>query len=183
MIFSGNENWLAWLLGRTALQAPPELVWDDGAGSEPADLPHSPSYCLQAGKRLMAVFSVEFKVRDYECDMQGIVNNGVYFNYLEHARHEFLLAKGIDFAALARDKINLVVVRSELDYKASLTSGDQFSVTVAFEPVSRVRFGFRQQVVRASDGKVVLEGLIIGTAINERGRPAIPEGFAERLTA
>ncbi len=66
------------------------------------------------------MFSVEFKVRDYELDMQGIVNNSVYFNYLEHARHEFLLAKGVDFAALARDKINLVVVRSEMDYKASL---------------------------------------------------------------
>ncbi|OWY37221.1 4-hydroxybenzoyl-CoA thioesterase [Xenophilus sp. AP218F] len=131
----------------------------------------------------MPVFSVEFKVRDYECDMQGIVNNGVYFNYLEHARHEFLLAKGIDFAQLARDKINLVVVRSEMDYKASLSSGDRFVVTVAYEAISKVRFGFRQQVIRESDGKVALDGLVIGTAINERGRPAIPEGFAERLTA
>ena len=130
----------------------------------------------------MSVFSIELKVRDYECDMQGIVNNGVYFNYLEHARHEFLLDKGIDFALLAREKINLVVVRSELDYKASLTSGDRFAVTVAFEPVSRVRFGFRQQVIRLADQKVVLEGLIIGTAINERGRPAIPEAFATQLT-
>ena len=129
----------------------------------------------------MSEFAVEFKVRDYECDMQGIVNNGVYFNYLEHARHEFLLHKGIDFAELARQKVNLVVVRSELDYKASLTSGDQFVVTVAFEPVSRVRFGFRQQVIRLADNKVVLEGLIIGTAINARGRPAIPAEFAAQL--
>ena len=80
----------------------------------------------------MSLFSVDFKVRDYELDMQGIVNNSVYFNYLEHARHEFLLAKGVDFAALARDKVNLVVVRSEMDYKASLTSGDKFQVTVQF---------------------------------------------------
>ncbi|WP_434632118.1 acyl-CoA thioesterase [Chromobacterium sp. CV08] len=131
----------------------------------------------------MSVFSVEFKVRDYECDMQGIVNNGVYFNYLEHARHEFLLAKGVDFAALARDQIHLVVVRSEMDYKASLTSGDQFVVTVAFEQVSRARFGFRQMVIRQSDGRVALEGLVIGTALNERGRPSIPAGFVEKLTA
>lgn len=127
------------------------------------------------------MFSVEFKVRDYECDMQGIVNNGVYFNYLEHARHEFLLEKGIDFAELARQQINLVVIRAEMDYKASLVSGDQFRVTVTFEPVSKVRFGFRQQVIRVADNKVVLEGLIIGTALNERGRPAIPEALTQLL--
>lgn len=126
------------------------------------------------------VFSVPFKVRDYECDMQGIVNNGVYFNYLEHARHEFLLEKGIDFAALARDKINLVVVRAEMDYKASLKSGDAFVVSVKAERVSKVRFGFKQQVIRMADNKVVLEGFIIGTALNERGRPAIT-GNIEQL--
>jgi acyl-CoA thioester hydrolase len=40
------------------------------------------------------VFSLEMKVRDYECDMQGIVNNAVYQNYLEWARHEYLLSRG-----------------------------------------------------------------------------------------
>jgi acyl-CoA thioester hydrolase len=28
-------------------------------------------------------FASEMSVRDYECDMQGIVNNSVYQNYLE----------------------------------------------------------------------------------------------------
>lgn len=118
-------------------------------------------------------FQIEFKVRDYECDMQGIVNNGVYFNYLEHARHEFLLAKGIDFADLTAKTIHLVVVRSEMDYKNSLTSGDRFVVKVAVERISKVKFGFRQTVVRLSDEKVALEALVIGTALNERGRPFI----------
>lgn len=126
----------------------------------------------------MSLFSVDFKVRDYELDMQGIVNNSVYFNYLEHARHEFLLAKGVDFAALARDKVNLVVVRSEMDYKASLTSGDNFKVTVQFEQISKLKFGFRQQVIRSADQKLMLDALVIGAAINAQGRPFEPDLLA-----
>lgn len=124
------------------------------------------------------MFSEAFQVRDYECDMQGIVNNAVYFNYLEHARHQFLLHKGIDFAALARDGIHLVVIRSEMDYKASLTSGDRFVVTVMFEPISRLKFGFRQQVIRQSDQAVMLQALVIGTALNAQGRPFVPKELA-----
>jgi len=118
-------------------------------------------------------FRLEFQVRDYELDMQGIVNNGIYFNYLEHARHEFLLSNGVDFAALTEAGIHLVVIRSELDYKSSLKSGDRFRVEVALERISKVKFGFRQRVVRMDDDKVCVNGLVIGTALNERGRPYI----------
>lgn len=31
-------------------------------------------------------FSIEMEARDYELDLQGIVNNSVYQNYIEHAR-------------------------------------------------------------------------------------------------
>lgn len=128
------------------------------------------------------LFRVDFKVRDYECDMQGIVNNAVYFNYLEHARHEYLLACGLDFAKLTQEKIHLVVVRSEMDYKASLQSGDSFVVTVQYQPISKLRFGFRQQVLRSKDGKLMLDALITGTALNEQGRPFAPE-FISQLAA
>jgi hypothetical protein len=35
------------------------------------------------------IFELPFKVRDYECDIQGIVNNAVYQNYLEHTDMSF----------------------------------------------------------------------------------------------
>ncbi|ASM52883.1 acyl-CoA thioester hydrolase [Pseudoalteromonas nigrifaciens] len=119
-------------------------------------------------------FTVDFKVRDYECDLQGIVNNSVYFNYLEHARHEFLHAHGVDFAQLAKDKINLVVMRSEMDYKQSLLPGDEFYVAVEPQRISRLKFAFKQTLIRKHDERIMLNALVIGTALNEKGRPFLP---------
>ncbi|WP_440054307.1 acyl-CoA thioesterase [Pseudoalteromonas sp. T1lg65] len=119
-------------------------------------------------------YKVDFKVRDYECDIQGIVNNSVYFNYLEHARHEFLLDKKVDFAALAEQKINLVVIRSEMDYKDSLRPGDAFYVEVELRRASRIKFAFHQKIIRARDEKLMLDAIVTGTSVNEKGRPYLP---------
>jgi len=117
------------------------------------------------------------KVRDYECDIQGVVNNAVYQNYLEHSRHEFLLANNIDFIALANAGINLVVVRAELDYKQSLTPGHDFYITVELQKESRVKYAFVQHVYRKSDDKLMLKARTLGVALNEKGRPTIFEAL------
>lgn len=127
-------------------------------------------------------FRLDFKVRDYECDLQGIVNNAVYQNYLEHARHEFLLDKGVDFASLSRAGTNLVVVRAELDYKASLTSGDQFWIGLNLVPNGRLRFDFMQDIVRAQDEALCVRAKITGAAINARGRPFLPDEVTHLFT-
>ena len=120
-------------------------------------------------------FRLDFQVRDYECDMQGLVNNAVYQNYLEHARHEFIKELGLDFAGLTRQGIHLVVVRAELDYIRSLKSGDRFWVGVRLERVSPVRFAFSQDIFSLPDDAPILRARIIGTALNEKGRPRLPK--------
>lgn len=125
--------------------------------------------------------SLRLAVRDYECDMQGVVNNAVYQNYLEHARHECLKASGIDFAAVTRSGVNLVVTRAELDYKGSLTSGDAFVVHTRMTRVSRLRFAFHQEIVREADGKLMVAAVITGSGIDSRGRPVLPEALLQRL--
>lgn len=120
-------------------------------------------------------YKLELKVRDYECDMQGIVNNSVYMNYLEHTRHEFLLEKGINFAELAKNSVNLVVIRAELEYKFPLASGEQFWVGLNLVQSSKVRFDFLQDIYRYGDSKLILKAKITGTAVNQRGRPYVPD--------
>ena len=116
-------------------------------------------------------FHIELAVRDYECDLQGIVNNSVYLNYLEHARHEFLLSRNINFAELAAQKIDLVVTRSEVDYKTALRPQDRFIVEVEVVRVSKLKFVFKQRIVRQPDQRVATEALITATSVNEKGRP------------
>ena len=122
-------------------------------------------------------YKLEMQVRDYELDVQGIVNNSVYQNYLEHARHEYMKSIGIDFKGFADRGINLVVVRIELDYKFSLTSGDHFWVGVKMVRESAVKIAFYQDICRFPDNKLILKGKVLGTALNSRGRPQIPEEF------
>ena len=119
-------------------------------------------------------FMLNFDVRDYECDLQGIVNNAVYQNYLEHTRHEFLKTLGGSFATFTSRGINLVVVRIEIDYLYPLRSGDSFWVGLNMERISRLRFGFVQDIYRVPDGKAILKAKVIGAALNESGKPFMP---------
>jgi len=126
-------------------------------------------------------FTLEFTVRDYECDLAGMVNNASYLNYIEHARHQFLKREGVDFAGLAQKGIYLVVIRMELDYLYSLRSGDTFIVGTDLERVSRLRFGFQQDIYRTPDEKPVLKAKVIGTAVDENGKPTLPKELEQLL--
>ncbi|WP_304062635.1 acyl-CoA thioesterase [Pedobacter glucosidilyticus] len=95
------------------------------------------------------MFIENFEVRDYECDLQGIVNNAVYQNYLEHTRHQFLKHKGLDFEKLHQQHIDPVVYRIEIDYKKPLKSGDKFYVSLNLERDGNLRFIFYQNIYKA----------------------------------
>lgn len=127
-------------------------------------------------------FHIELTVRDYECDMQGVVNNAVYLNYLEHARHAFLSSRGLDFARLTAEGVMLVVARADLRFRQSLRSGDAFRVMTRVSRASTVRLVFDQQIVHAETSALMLTAVITATAVNERGRPYLPSGLKDRLT-
>jgi acyl-CoA thioester hydrolase len=132
---------------------------------------------------LQPAFTILLQVRDYECDLGGVVNNAVYLNYCEHARHEFLKTIGIDFAEFARRQINFVVTRTEIDYRASLVSGDKFEAYVRAERVSRLRIVFHQEIRLASNQKLICEAKVFGAVLDLNGRPCMPDDLAGLLDA
>ncbi len=123
----------------------------------------------------------EAEVRDYEVDLQGIVNNSVYFNYYEHARHIYIKTLGIDFYEWHLKGYELVLIHSDVSYKGSLKSGDSFCVTTNLSLISRLKFAFNQQITRKSDNKLINVAINTATCINKNGRPEIPEELAALL--
>lgn len=107
----------------------------------------------------MYIYELEFKVRDYECDLQGVVNNSVYQNYLEHTRHEFLLENNISFDQLHQQGIDAFVARIEIAYKLPLRSGDKF-ISRLFVKKEGVKYEFNQVIYRLSDNKLCVKAKV-----------------------
>ncbi len=120
------------------------------------------------------IYELEFTVRDYECDLQGVVNNSVYMNYLEHTRHEFLKQMDGNFADLAKQNILPMVYKAELEYKNSLKSSDQFTVKVKVGKEGHLKAIFQQDIFRKIDNKLMLKGKITAIVL-ENGKPIKPD--------
>lgn len=105
------------------------------------------------------IFDLTLKVRDYECDLQGIVNNANYQHYIEHTRHEFLRSEGISFADLHARGIDAVVARLQMAFKTPLRSGDTFISRLALRKEG-IKYVFVQDIFRLPDHKPVLRSTV-----------------------
>ena len=125
-------------------------------------------------------YNLKFIVRDYECDIQGVVNNANYQHYLEHARHEYLISKGVSFVGLHNEGIDLIVTKVEIEYKYPLRSHDEFYVTVRIEREGNARILFVQEIYRIPDLKLIVKAKVTGVA-TKKGRPVPPGDLVQRL--
>jgi acyl-CoA thioester hydrolase len=126
------------------------------------------------------IFNTEMAVRDYECDIQGVVNNAHYQNYLEHARHEFLVSKGISFTRLHEEGIDLILTRVEIDYKYPLRSHDRFVVRLYILREGNLKIVFVQDIYRIPDNKLIVKARVTGIA-TKNGKPARPGDIVTRM--
>ena len=126
------------------------------------------------------IYELEFLVRDYELDIQGVVNNANYQHYLEHTRHEFMRAAGVDFAGLQERGMIPVVSRIEIDYKLSLRSADRFVVRLGLRRYGRLRFLFDQDIYRLPDEALIASAVVTGVVI-QGGRPVAPDEVVAAL--
>ncbi len=105
------------------------------------------------------IFQTRLDVRDYECDIEGIVNNAQYIHYCEHTRHLFLKQCGLSFADLHRRGQDAVVARMQLQYKAPLRPDDEVLSCLNLQKEG-IKYVFYQDLYRASDEQLCFRGKI-----------------------
>lgn len=116
-------------------------------------------------------------VRDYECDIEGIVNNANYMHYAEHTRHLFLTACGASFAKLHEQGTDAVVARVNMQFKTPLKCDDEFFSRMSLNKEG-LRYIFTHDFYRAPDNKLCFRGIFeLVTLVN--GKLAMSEDYDE----
>ena len=105
------------------------------------------------------IFETRMEVRDYECDIEGIVNNANYLHYIEHTRHLFLRSLGVSFADMHAKGNDAVVARMSLQYKIPLRCDDEFISRLALQKEG-VRYVFHQDLFRAADNQLAFRSKV-----------------------
>ena len=105
------------------------------------------------------IFETRMEVRDYECDIEGIVNNANYMHYMEHTRHLFLKSRGLSFAEMHNKGVDAVVARMNLQYKTPLRCDDEFISRLGLRKEG-LRYVFNQDIFRASDNRLCVRATV-----------------------
>ena len=125
------------------------------------------------------VYQHEDKVRDYECDLQGVVNNANYLHYMEHTRHEFLLSLGENFSDLHDRGMDLFVARIEIQLKHSLQSGDRY-LSCLNASKEGVKLVMSQDIYKLPEKELVSRGTVDWVLV-DNGKLSRGEYFDELL--
>ena len=121
-------------------------------------------------------------VMSYELDAFGHVNNAVYLNYLEKARNDFMIAKGLGFNDFFRWKKFPVVIRAALEFKRPARAGDRLMINGWISDHTTTGFTLAYEIWNDSGSQLILRGETVHVFIDGGSRPTrIPSEFSEKF--
>ncbi len=122
------------------------------------------------------------EVRDYELDMQGVVNHANYLNYFEHARHQYLASVGENFAWWHKNGYDLSIIDAHIQYKHPLRSNDTFYITTYFSLASRLRIECKQQLCLSHSQQLIAQLKTLVVCLQQSNRkPVMPAKLIDIL--
>jgi acyl-CoA thioester hydrolase len=130
-------------------------------------------------------FSQQWKVRTYEVDENGHVNNAVYLQWAEDLAASHAEAMGFGREWSVGRAGAWVVRRHEVTYHLPAYRGDEVELTVRVLGVRGVRGRRHTSIVRATDGRLLAEVTSEWVWVRLRdGRPApVPREIVDAYAA
>ncbi len=114
------------------------------------------------------------KVYYHDTDTGGVVYYANYLKYLEEARTEFLLSKGVKLKELTEAGIWFVVRRVEIDYKSPARYADSLIISTEITRIKNASWEFGQAIKRGEDNLVEAKTKMV--CVDAKFSPrAIPE--------
>lgn len=97
----------------------------------------------------MSVFKYRTRVYYDATDAGGVVYHSYYLNYIEHARMEYFLHHGFNFADMQSERQEaFVAVESNMKWLKPARVGDELEVTVEPLEASRVSLTFAHTILK-----------------------------------
>ena len=119
------------------------------------------------------VFERTFRVRHYECDAYGHVNNTHYLRYMQETAFDASAAVGYDLARYAALGQHWLVRETEIEYLSPLRYGDSVRVKTWVEDFRRVRSRRRYELTKVDTGEAVARASTDWVYLNTTtGQPA-----------
>ncbi len=123
------------------------------------------------------------KVRSYELDSFGHVNNANFLHYLEFARGEFMALRGMGFATFQQWRARPLVVSAWIHFRTPAFADDQLRIEGGVTSWGRARFTLSYLIYNETRHTVCAEAETVMAFVNPQGKPvAIPAGFKEAFT-
>ncbi|MDP8259442.1 MAG: YbgC/FadM family acyl-CoA thioesterase [Candidatus Gygaella obscura] len=128
----------------------------------------------------MDKFFIEKKIYYHDTDCGKVVYYANYLKYLEEARTEFFLKRGIELKRLAEKGILFVVAKVDIDYKAAARYQDSLRVYCEVTSVKRVAIEFTNTIKR--DSTIIAQARIVLVCVGNDFKPrSIPEDIKKLL--
>ena len=114
------------------------------------------------------LFTTELETRDYECDLQGVVNNANYQHYLEYTRHKWLQSRDQSFQQWHNEGIDVMLSEINIKYKTPLHGQEEFVSCLNLHREG-ARFIFDQDIYRKADMKLCISATVtVVSVVNGR---------------
>jgi acyl-CoA thioester hydrolase len=111
-----------------------------------------------------------------DTDRGNVVHHAAYLRWLEHARVEYLRARGLDYRLLELDdQMGLPVVEAKLRYRLPARFDDELAIETRVGRLSRATVRFDYAVMRGEERLVEAEILLACVKLPEGKLMSLPD--------